>query len=434
MLFVSGETKTGLALSLFPLALLATAFVERATLFFVFALLLMLIGFAFPVHETAILLADVFLVFSYVFQIAKGDSYVLRHQSSTLSKMTLFCVTALLVGTVINVYRTPQYMPVIFTNTALLLIRGYAAVFVAAEIKRGVSPWFYILSFLVLTIIYVLAQFSNYFTQSLLVSFLSINPNLVSSLADIFFPFFLFAPFISGFSKAVKALFFAGMILMASFYLLGQVRGSLIAVFFVATPFIFLKLSRSQLLSTISVAGVMSVIFFRDVLDSLHNFFMGEVSLYIRLLLWQTAAFIIEDKPLWGIGLDLYRLQKYQYMFPGWLDPIFVKSSHNLYLELVVSFGIVGTALILAITGAVLVELVRLYKSAKCKNKRFLYASITSAIVLTLVHGLIDCFLFFRIWMLLVFVLFGVVIGESEMVNSGTGVRHLQDTCFPGGK
>ena len=107
----------------------------------------------------------------------------------------------------------------------------------------------------------------------------------------------------------------------------------------------------------------------------------------VRTDLWKAAAYCIKQRPLFGYGGwtfgDVY--PKYGFSFRGEVH------SHNLFLELLLSCGVVGTILLLIYVYGNVKDIVRLHKSGG--GRGFLPLAL-AILCMVLFHGMLDMTLF----------------------------------------
>lgn len=97
----------------------------------------------------------------------------------------------------------------------------------------------------------------------------------------------------------------------------------------------------------------------------------GEINIATRMYLWKTAASLIKEHPVLGIGpdnFDVYYL-KYRYLEPPLIRGRIAsaESSHNYYLDIAVYSGIPALVAFLLFSGFLLREVFKLLKT--CRNE-----------------------------------------------------------------
>lgn len=89
---------------------------------------------------------------------------------------------------------------------------------------------------------------------------------------------------------------------------------------------------------------------------------MVDISILIRLAAWYHAAFVIAANPITGIGFSTW-METYRDMIP--LPMLYAQHAHNVYINLLLEIGIIGTIAYLSI----IYKSLRLYYSNKVKPK-----------------------------------------------------------------
>lgn len=121
-----------------------------------------------------------------------------------------------------------------------------------------------------------------------------------------------------------------------------------------------------------------------------------------RLTLWWFGYQLWRTSPIFGIGLDNYRLRYGELLGQERFNERL--HSNNWYVETVVSFGIVGASIFFLWMGMMLLDFARnLYG-----RQDWLRIGIALAIVAYLLHGLLDYFLLFNATGLLFWLLIGL--------------------------
>lgn len=101
-----------------------------------------------------------------------------------------------------------------------------------------------------------------------------------------------------------------------------------------------------------------------------------------RLDIWGGAIGSILDAPVFGRGYNTYvRIRDLYDAYD------IAKHSHNLLLEVLMDFGIAGTAVLLGYFSINISKIIRLHRQNKCHQR---YALTVSVIVCVLLHGLLD--------------------------------------------
>lgn len=104
-------------------------------------------------------------------------------------------------------------------------------------------------------------------------------------------------------------------------------------------------------------------------------------SFYRRSDMWKTAVDWIGDNPLFGYGAGSYEMLSIQH------GVRVLKHAHNLILNLLLDFGLIGTVCFGIFAWQTLVPA---FKKSYVKKYSYLSAMILSALVATMVHGITD--------------------------------------------
>lgn len=124
------------------------------------------------------------------------------------------------------------------------------------------------------------------------------------------------------------------------------------------------------------------ILFFGDSVDFLPRIDEIAKDFSKRLSIWSGAIGSILDAPLFGRGYNTYARIRSLYG-----SYALAKHSHNLLLEVLMDFGIVGTAVLLGYFAININKIIRLHKQNKCHQR---YALTVSVILCVLLHGLLD--------------------------------------------
>ncbi|MDO4467966.1 MAG: O-antigen ligase family protein [Bacillota bacterium] len=101
-----------------------------------------------------------------------------------------------------------------------------------------------------------------------------------------------------------------------------------------------------------------------------------------RIKIWTCAINGLKDHPLFGQGPQAYNLINKQY--GGHPAP----HTHNIYLDVLVNFGVVGTSLILAFIAKMRKEVSQL---CQWKEHPEYFAMVVAFVIIVLIHGIMDC-------------------------------------------
>jgi O-antigen ligase len=123
-------------------------------------------------------------------------------------------------------------------------------------------------------------------------------------------------------------------------------------------------------------------------LENLKNY--SRSSLESRIMIWKSAAKILKDSPVWGIGPGNFQTKylEYQKYFPPYLEWA-VPQPHNLYLAFWLQAGILGIAGFLILVAVWLKNTLRLAKK-KQDLSSWLSFPLLGIMLYVLIHGLVD--------------------------------------------
>jgi O-antigen ligase len=104
---------------------------------------------------------------------------------------------------------------------------------------------------------------------------------------------------------------------------------------------------------------------------------MLDISILIRLIAWYKAIFVIADNPLTGIGFSTWK-DIYHNMVP--LPNLYAQHAHNVYINLFLEIGIIGTLAYIVI----IFKSMLLYhlKAVKPKNDMVAFCVLTGMLSL----------------------------------------------------
>jgi O-antigen ligase len=128
-----------------------------------------------------------------------------------------------------------------------------------------------------------------------------------------------------------------------------------------------------------------------------------------RTTLWTLGLNMMQERPLFGIGLDNFRL-----IYGERLDvPYFDNSVHtnNFYLELLVSLGIIGAIPFLFWSAALLVDVLR---TLRRPDLTMWQVALAAGLLAFFIHGFLDFFLLFNATGLLFWLLAGLWLSEKR--------------------
>lgn len=266
-----------------------------------------------------------------------------------------------------------------------------------------------ILSGLLLTLLIIISYINNYsaaliFKERLGFS-IKINPNLISTYLNLILPLALFRVFDER-SKYKAFFFFCCSFLFGIEMLLTSSRGCLPGLA-LAVIISFWKCKSIPLKILILTTSIFVLFIFGNLMIT--RIFEPTINDYLsnagRLEMINSANKILQSNNyIFGIGLDNYRIAKFNFGFPSWFDPNKLMSSHNFYLEIWMGWGIFGFIgwIILLIESA-------LITIKKSNSHNFTCQSVFFSILSVSLQGLVDSFLANLSVMFVVFILFAVI-------------------------
>ncbi len=164
------------------------------------------------------------------------------------------------------------------------------------------------------------------------------------------------------------------------------------------------------------VSGMILIFLVSAVVSSqakFQNYFKssGRTSISTRQQIWWTSILLIKEKTLWGWGLgnfqESYRSRVKQ-IYPKPLEWNVVKA-HNLYLNLWIEMGILGLLAFLYLIIKIF-SILRSELETEIKERKLFIASLISALVAILVHGLVDTPYFKNDLSLVFFIFAGLIL------------------------
>jgi O-antigen ligase len=168
---------------------------------------------------------------------------------------------------------------------------------------------------------------------------------------------------------------------------------------------------------------------FRGILSArLTQISTGDLSLLARISLWRVAVRVIEHNFLFGVGANNFLNIKYQYGIPHWLDPTKAFNTHNLYLEILVNFGIIGFIGFFSLIAKTFKKLSDIIKTKEDNDISTLSLGLKAAILTFLIHGLIDCGLYLNMIFYSFMIIIGfswaiIILSEKKSPNNKTGIN-----------
>ncbi|MDI6869841.1 MAG: O-antigen ligase family protein [Bacillota bacterium] len=103
-----------------------------------------------------------------------------------------------------------------------------------------------------------------------------------------------------------------------------------------------------------------------------------------RLYIWRSTLMMIKDYPLFGVGAGAFMHVYPRYVLPGAPEPV-AAFAHNLFLQVLAEFGLVGFVVFVAILGRVMWMSWQLARTGNV-----FYQGIFAALVGVLIHQQVD--------------------------------------------
>lgn len=128
-----------------------------------------------------------------------------------------------------------------------------------------------------------------------------------------------------------------------------------------------------------------------------------------RTTLWLAGLQMIRERPLFGIGMDNFRLTYGERLDLPWFD----NSVHvnNFYLEMVISVGVIGALFFFLWLGGLVIDLAR---TLRRPDKSMWQVAVAAGLLAFLIHGFLDFFLLFNATGLLFWFLVGLWCSEKK--------------------
>lgn len=140
-----------------------------------------------------------------------------------------------------------------------------------------------------------------------------------------------------------------------------------------------------------------------------------------RRTLWQTAFVLFQQRPLWGIGPDNFRLVYGRELGASvWNETI---HTNNWYMETAVSLGLLGS---LVVFSGMLLLGVDIFRTLRQERLSIWQIALAAGIISFFIHGFLDFFLLFNSTGLLFWLLVGLWL-TSRLTIPGTEARKVCD-------
>jgi O-antigen ligase len=146
----------------------------------------------------------------------------------------------------------------------------------------------------------------------------------------------------------------------------------------------------------------------------------GEGSEPSRILIWRAALRMVRDFPFSGIGLDqFYIMYGTRYISPAGWPERYTSHPHNILLDMWLSLGVAGVALLIVAVAWMGYRLLRLLR-IDVGSRSVLAIAGAAALAAGLVHGLVDNAFFLADLAVLTWFSLTLLAGEH---HSGEGIQ-----------
>jgi hypothetical protein len=288
---------------------------------------------------------------------------------------------------------------------------------------------FYIAASGIVFICFVLANYSakghvNYIFKERFGYICGINPNMISSYLDLALPCAFFTALYEKRSIVKKVLMYVLSSIYACVILMTATRGSIPGIAIMAAYCIWCKRSKKLLFGVLSGSVIGYFAFGRNIIGRmLHPNFNDMLSNMGRVEMLRSAFKVLKDNYFFfGIGMNNFSLAKFEYGsgFLTGFDKGRTMSSHNIFAEIWLGWGMPGLLGWIVFNAAVLICLVRGNKGGGA-----IYA-VVFAVTAFSMHGLVDSALVSYSLMFVYFSLIGVALFAASDKTANTGAAYLK--------
>lgn len=164
---------------------------------------------------------------------------------------------------------------------------------------------------------------------------------------------------------------------------------------------LFITFSKKSFLLLAIPSFSLGLIFYQKVLDLVPRFSKAVLDINDRLNLWHTAILEIKNNPYFGKGFYTYQISFSKY------NDYYQIHAHNLFLEMVLSFGLIGTMIIICFFIFVLAKPCIIWIKYGAKE----ISLVLAVLMLTLVHGFTDMILLLP----QTFIIFGLIMLAADV-------------------
>jgi len=217
----------------------------------------------------------------------------------------------------------------------------------------------------------------------------NINPNLLAMYVGLTFPPSIFIALHEKRSVTKKALMYAVSVVYAAVFFMTASRGSLFGLSAVALYIIWSKRSASIFAGALTAAVIAYFTVGKNMIVRIFNPTSNDIlSNFGRVELLRSAFDILKDNYyMLGIGMNNFAAHKLDYGFPFFFDRNGTLSSHNLYVEMWLGWGILGLIGWVLFNGWIIYAL---FCSSRNEKYRCASQGIAFAMIAYMLHGLVD--------------------------------------------
>lgn len=246
-----------------------------------------------------------------------------------------------------------------------------------------------------------------------------LNANYIASHFDLFFPMALFWAFNEK-HKLLRLVAAALAAVCGTVLILCASRGSMVGMAIIGI-YVFVKFIRDRrflFLGIYVTAMVVGFIWFGSlVIERVFSpRFEDMVSNLGRLELLKASFDILKDNFfLFGIGANNFSVQKFSFGFPLWYDTGRAMSSHNMFMEYWLGWGLPGLA------GFITLNLSTAIRLARMRDETGMARGLFFAVVSFMMHGLFDSLIANLSFMITFFTLFAIA--ADVILSAGPSSR-----------
>ncbi len=158
---------------------------------------------------------------------------------------------------------------------------------------------------------------------------------------------------------------------------IGQSRFAIVGVLIVLVPMIYFLVSqwrwRTILWAVVILFGILELMIVRNVFTPPGQAVLAqrdEESVNIRFDIWASALKIVQDHPLTGVGMNMFREKpvRNQYPVPSFKQPV-LPHAHNEFLQIATDLGLPGLVLFMGWYGVSFYGLIRTHRMGESNLK-----------------------------------------------------------------